>query len=247
MYRFIRGHVSSSEDLTSESVWRGVARRLGQWHATLPINSFGKTAVVADAGMEVLLKSSAPASTASLEEINAITPSKPTPNVWTVLQKWVFALPTTCETEVERKRVLQKELERIVADLGDTPGLGGNGVPWRSEEKWIRSLTNTFYSSWFLATRTSSAATSLYNRVLLWLRTVASIPLHSSITNMLLPRLPLSTLRIILPNGVAFHAILKLCQHVQSVVISSKSTFPATPPILSSIRMLTMCLASLKK
>ena len=128
MYRFIRGHVSSSEDLTSEPVWRGVARRLGQWHATLPIISAGKTAVVADAGMEVPLNPSAPTSTASLEEINAITPAKPTPNVWTVMQKWVFALPTTSESEVKQQRVLQKELERTVADLGDKPGLGGNGV-----------------------------------------------------------------------------------------------------------------------
>lgn len=133
MYRFIRGHVSSSEDLTSEPVWRGVARRLGQWHATLPIISAGKTAVVADAGLKVLLKSSGPTPTASLEEINAITPSKPTPNVWTVMQKWIFALPTTTETEVERKRVLQTELGRTVADLSDKPGLGGNGVPRHSE------------------------------------------------------------------------------------------------------------------
>lgn len=44
------------------------------------------------------------------------------------MQKWVFALPTTNETEVKRKKILQKELERTVADLGDKPGLGGNGV-----------------------------------------------------------------------------------------------------------------------
>lgn len=84
--------------------------------------------MVADAGMEVPLNPSAPTSTASLEEINAITPAKPTPNVWTVMQKWVFALPTTSESEVKQQRVLQKELERTVADLGDKPGLGGNGV-----------------------------------------------------------------------------------------------------------------------
>lgn len=128
LYRFIRGDVSTSEALTSESVWRGVARRLGQWHATLPIISAGKTAVVADAGMEVPLKSSALLSIASLEEINAITPSKPTPNVWTVMQKWVFALPATNQTEIKRKNVLQEELERTVADLGNKPGLGGNGL-----------------------------------------------------------------------------------------------------------------------
>lgn len=141
VYRFIRGHVSSSEDLTSEPVWRGVARRLGQWHATLPIISAGKTAVVADAGMEVPLKSSAQASTTSLEQINAITPSKPTPNVWTVMQKWLFALPTTTEAETKRKGVLQKELERTVADLGDKPGLGGNGVRWHSKGNIIQNVS----------------------------------------------------------------------------------------------------------
>lgn len=83
--------------------------------------------------MEVPLKSSALMSTASLEEINAITPSKPTPNVWTVMQKWVFALPRTNDAETKRKEVLQNELERTVADLGDKPGLGDNGVIWHSE------------------------------------------------------------------------------------------------------------------
>ena len=45
------------------------------------------------------------------------------------MQKWIFALPTTNEAEIQRNKVLQKELERTVADLGDKPGLGGNGVP----------------------------------------------------------------------------------------------------------------------
>ena len=49
------------------------------------------------------------------------------------MQKWVFALPATNETEVKRKEVLQGELERTVADLGDKPGLGGNGVLWHSQ------------------------------------------------------------------------------------------------------------------
>ena len=47
------------------------------------------------------------------------------------MQKWIFALPTTYETEVKRKKSLQKELERTVADLGAKPGLGGNGVGTR--------------------------------------------------------------------------------------------------------------------
>ena len=44
------------------------------------------------------------------------------------MQKWVFALPTTNEIEVKRRKSLQNELEHTVADLGAKPGLGGNGV-----------------------------------------------------------------------------------------------------------------------
>ncbi|KAK4695255.1 ethanolamine kinase, partial [Lecanoromycetidae sp. Uapishka_2] len=81
-----------------------------------------------DAGPEIPLYSSVPKSLPSLETINAITPGKPTPNVWTIMQKWAFALPTDNKAQVIRKDVLQKELERTVSDLGDLPGLGGNGL-----------------------------------------------------------------------------------------------------------------------
>ncbi|KAL2042876.1 hypothetical protein N7G274_004636 [Stereocaulon virgatum] len=127
IYKFIRGRVCSSQDLTTEPIWRGVARRLGEWHATLPIVAAGETAVVADAA-EVPLTTTIPASLPSLAKIHAITPGKPTPNVWTIMQKWVFALPTTSEAEIQRKEVLQQELERTVFELGELPGLGGNGL-----------------------------------------------------------------------------------------------------------------------
>lgn len=129
LYRFIRGRVCSPADLTREPVWRGVACRLAQWHATLPIDSVRNTALVQDAIPQVLLPTSPPPkSLPSLEAINAITPNSPAPNIWTIMQKWVFALPTTSEIERGRKEVLQRELERTVSELGDTPGLGKNGV-----------------------------------------------------------------------------------------------------------------------
>ena len=129
IYKFIRGQVCSPADLTREPVWRGVARRLAQWHATLPIISAGSTALVLDAGPEVPLTIAAPPKQLpSIEAINAITPDLPAPNVWTIMQKWVFALPTTNDVERTRKEVLQKELKRTVSELGKTPGLGGNGV-----------------------------------------------------------------------------------------------------------------------
>lgn len=64
----------------------------------------------------------------SPEAINSITPNKAAPNVWTVMQKWIFALPTTTEAEIQRNNTLQKELERTVADLADVPSLGSDGV-----------------------------------------------------------------------------------------------------------------------
>ena len=63
-----------------------------------------------------------------LADINAITPNMSTPNLWTVIQKWIFALPVSTEAEKTRQGVLQKELERTVNELGDTRGLGKDGV-----------------------------------------------------------------------------------------------------------------------
>lgn len=64
----------------------------------------------------------------TLAEINAIAPDKLAPNVWTVMQKWIFALPAGSDAQRKRKAILQVELERIVKELGDTPGLGKDGV-----------------------------------------------------------------------------------------------------------------------
>lgn len=60
--------------------------------------------------------------------VNAITHGKSIPNIWTVMQKWILALPSSTEAEVARNTSLQKELEKTVKDLGDRPGLGKDGV-----------------------------------------------------------------------------------------------------------------------
>lgn len=118
LYRFIRGRVCTPEDLRREDVWRSVARRLGEWHARLPI--------VFESGKPHFLAASKP--TLSKPATNGITPEKGTPNLWSVMQKWILALPATTDAERTRKTVLQKELERSVAELGDIPGLGKDGV-----------------------------------------------------------------------------------------------------------------------
>jgi ethanolamine kinase len=73
--------------------------------------------------------------------VNAITRGKATPNIWTVMQKWILALPSSTEAEVARNTTLQKELERTVKDLGDRPGLGKDGV-WSYRTVNVVKLTD---------------------------------------------------------------------------------------------------------
>lgn len=110
LYVFMIGKVCSEDDVTQESVWRGVARAMGHWHAVLPTASFGDAD--ADEGGHKGIS----------------MPGKPVSNIWTLMQKWVHALPARNPAEEERQAKYQKELERLVKELGDTPGLGGDGV-----------------------------------------------------------------------------------------------------------------------
>lgn len=133
LYRFIRGQVCNPEDLRRVDVSRAIARRLGEWHARIPIIADKEdiTPKKDEHEIEDRLSRSIPnraLSKQAIKAINAITPGKPIPNLWTVMQKWIHALPTFTEAEEERKAVLQKELERTVAELGDTIGLGNDGV-----------------------------------------------------------------------------------------------------------------------
>lgn len=114
-------------------VSRAVARRLGEWHARVPIVA-DKVDIIPkkdEPEVEHRISRSIPNRTLSkqaIRAINAIAPGKPIPNLWTVMQKWIHALPTVTEAEEKRKIVLQIELERTVAELGDTLGLGNDGV-----------------------------------------------------------------------------------------------------------------------
>jgi ethanolamine kinase len=117
LYKYIAGKVCSPEDLRRPEIWRGVARRVAEYHATLPISAVSH--LVSD-------KSNTTSAAASdAEIIDNISPGKPVPNVWTVMQKWILALPKDTEAEKARQTELQGELEWLVKELGDTPGIGG--------------------------------------------------------------------------------------------------------------------------
>ncbi|KAH7095745.1 kinase-like domain-containing protein [Paraphoma chrysanthemicola] len=118
LYKFIRGSVCAPADLRRPEVWRGVAQRLGEWHATLPISSISSTCP-APAQLSPHNKR------ASLVDMAQLTPGKPIPNVWTTMQKWILALPTSTTAQSTRRDQLMTELESLTKLLGDTPGVGG--------------------------------------------------------------------------------------------------------------------------
>ncbi|OKL60248.1 hypothetical protein UA08_04579 [Talaromyces atroroseus] len=135
LYCFIRGHVTSPADLTKPSVWRGVARRLAQWHASLPITQSNESSQFSDSAEESptedccdLAKPNGASKAQPETNITPIRPRQAGPNMWTVLQKWILALPALTEEQRLRQRSLQGELERLVDELDDGSGIGDNGL-----------------------------------------------------------------------------------------------------------------------
>lgn len=178
LYRFIRGGVTSPEDLRRPAIYLAVARRLAQWHATVPCLP-GQTHVSErmnarrDEVLDTLRAGAAGdapgAKFGSLQEaIDGVCPGKQAPNVWTVMQKWILALPTETPAQRERQALLQGELRKLVAELSQRPGLGEDGVSspvqpsHHMQDRVTRELTRHALarSSSYLPTATSSAATS---------------------------------------------------------------------------------------
>ncbi|KAH8884033.1 choline/ethanolamine kinase [Thozetella sp. PMI_491] len=125
MYRFIRGTVSHPEDLRKPVIYTAVARRLAEWHATVPCLS----APTGHSRKNSRSDGVAPVGEAAFQAaIDTIAPAKPPPNVWTVMQKWIFALPDETEQQRARQAELQGELRKLVDELSERPGLGKNGL-----------------------------------------------------------------------------------------------------------------------
>lgn len=129
LYRFIRGSVTSPADLRQQDIWRAVAKRLAEWHAIVPCLPASHSMKVPES--EDIAVSSPTTSRKNPElqaGIDSVAPGKPVPNVWTVMQKWIYALPTATEAELLRQAQLQKELIRLVEEFSNRPGLGQNSV-----------------------------------------------------------------------------------------------------------------------
>jgi ethanolamine kinase len=132
LYRFIQGAVTSPADLRREDIWRAVARRLAEWHAVVPCLPTPRQPLAAEINGSQEL--GIPAPTPSRKDpalqaaIDNVAPGKPAPNVWTVMQKWIYALPAGTDAEKSRQASLQKELTRLVAEFSNRPGLGDNSL-----------------------------------------------------------------------------------------------------------------------
>jgi ethanolamine kinase len=140
LYRFMRGDVTSPEDLRRESIYRGVARRLAQWHAIVPclpppreplqqhINGSINGNINGSAEIGIPALTNGHNNPALHTAADKVTPGKTAPNVWSVMQKWIYALPSATEAERTRQANLQKELIRLIQELSGRPGLGENSV-----------------------------------------------------------------------------------------------------------------------
>ena len=130
LYRFIQGRVCTPQDLISEPVWRGVARRLGEWHGSLPIDSVPDSKPLTNGTNGIACNGDVSHGTdsAPFQPSRAIAARSPKPNIWAVMQKWVLALPAGTEAEKERKVQLQNELERSFFELDHIGGLGREGL-----------------------------------------------------------------------------------------------------------------------
>lgn len=147
MYRFIRGKPCGHLDLVSPPIWRGVARRLAQWHAALPSSG---AAPIKESPLDVEQDA----------DITVIQPRRAGPSIWAVLQKWVLALPVTTPEQRARRLSLQAELQWVVEALDDGKGIGEDGVCFfffffprllfGQHEKWDIKLLTVIFTARFL-------------------------------------------------------------------------------------------------
>ncbi|KAM5356275.1 hypothetical protein ACJ41O_002921 [Fusarium nematophilum] len=149
LYRYIIGTVARAQDLPDPLILTAIARRLAQWHAIVPclsdpnhsrddthvnghtngtVNGHGNCHINGNGHGHVNGHASGGGDKARQEMIDNAAPGKPPPNMWTIMQKWIFALPTDTEAQRERQALLQGELEEMVKKLSQRPGLGKNGL-----------------------------------------------------------------------------------------------------------------------
>ncbi|KAI9704506.1 MAG: hypothetical protein M1820_005580 [Bogoriella megaspora] len=110
IYRFTPGKPCQREDLPHKSIYTGIARTLGQWHAVLPSKGDRVGDEASDATGERQTKSDRAAMVESI------------PSIWAVMRSWGNNIPDSPQRK-ELKRVLLGEVERAEREFGEIRGL----------------------------------------------------------------------------------------------------------------------------
>lgn len=118
IYHFVPGRPCEPSSLAKEAVWRGVARRLGEWHAILPtsVSQYGDQNMFLPHFTHHDCRSKNPLYRRS---------------IWAVLQKWISLLPE----EKAPRGALQNEQNRLMKEMGVSCG-------WKHED-----VRTSIYSS----------------------------------------------------------------------------------------------------
>jgi ethanolamine kinase len=129
MYRYVRGTVTTPADMRKPDISKAIARRLAQWHATVPCIP-GKTKPSPGTVSNGSCSNGHHNVNTALDQdvIDNAAPGKPSPNLWTVMQKWILALPRDTEEAQSRYQTLQTELSKLIDELSGRPGLGHGGL-----------------------------------------------------------------------------------------------------------------------
>lgn len=121
LYGFIPGTPCKAQDLTKEHVWRAVARKLGEWHARVPISGISTNSNHTNGSRPTNGNGHHNGNGNGInphgQNSRGIASRQPVPNIWSIMQKWIDALSTKTDKERARKEMLQQEMERSFHEL----------------------------------------------------------------------------------------------------------------------------------
>ncbi|KAF2151227.1 putative choline/ethanolamine kinase [Myriangium duriaei CBS 260.36] len=112
LYKFVPGNVCSPQDIPRPQIYRAVAEKLGQWHATLSIAVLSDLADLKDADADL----------SGHVTSNCTKSDMPIPNMWSITHSWIKALPAESDKQREQVRTIQSEFDFLKAKLARLPG-----------------------------------------------------------------------------------------------------------------------------
>jgi len=122
LYRFIPGEACTPQDLTNSPIWHAIARRLGEWHARIPV------AAVVAASHAPQMEGHHNNQPTDGHPASSISTKTPNATIWSVMEQWVQALPSSTDKQRARQTLLRQELERSFHELDNSHGLGEAGL-----------------------------------------------------------------------------------------------------------------------